>query len=68
MRERYQSIITADGWILCAKCGHKLARVIGDKSSITHNSTRHSEAIIDIKCHSCKALNIYYGGEDNARI
>lgn len=66
--QRYQSIITADGWILCAKCGHKLARVIGDKSSITPHPQRHSGAIIELKCQSCKALNIYYEGEDNAKI
>lgn len=65
--QRYQSMTTAAGWILCAKCGHKLARVIGDKSSITSHTARHSGAIIELKCHSCKALNIY-GGEDNARI
>lgn len=64
MREQYKSIITADGWILCAKCGHKLARVIGDKSSITHNSTLGSRAIIELKCQSCKALNIYGGKRD----
>ena len=64
MQERYQSIITADGWIICGKCGHKLARVIGDKSSITPNSTLGSRAIIEIKCHSCKALNIYGGKRD----
>lgn len=67
MRERYQSMTTADGWILCAKCGHKLARVIGDKSSITLNSSPLRKTIIEIKCQSCKALNIY-GGEGNARI
>lgn len=66
MQEQYKSIITADGWILCAKCGHKLARVIGDKSSITPNSTLGSRAIIELKCQSCKALN-KYGGEDNAK-
>lgn len=65
--QRYQSIITADGWILCAKCGHKLARVIGDKSSITPNSSLGSRAIIEIKCHSCKALNIY-GGKSNGKV
>lgn len=63
--QRYQSMTTADGWILCAKCGHKLGRVIGDKSSITPNSSIGSRAIIEIKCHSCKALNTY-GGEGNA--
>lgn len=67
MRERYQSMTTADGWIICGKCGHKLARVMRD--NITHNSTptSRSGAIIEIKCQSCKAPNIY-GGEGNARI
>lgn len=65
--QRYQSMTTADGWILCAKCGHKLARVIGDKSSITPNSSLCSQAIIEIKCHSCKALNIY-GGKSNGKV
>lgn len=64
--QRYQSMTTDDGWILCAKCGHKLARVMCGIA--THNSSpqRHSGAIIELKCHSCKALNIY-GGEGNGR-
>lgn len=67
MREQYKSIIAADGWVLCAKCGHKLARVMCGKT--THNSshTRCNGAIIELKCNSCKALNTY-GGEGNARI
>lgn len=67
MRERYQSMMTADGWIICGKCGHKLARVMRD--SITHNSTPtgHREAIIEIKCQSCKALNTY-GGKGNGEV
>lgn len=63
--QRYQSIITADGWIICGKCGHKLARVIDYKSSITPNSPLGSRAIIELKCHSCKALNIYGGKRDS---
>lgn len=64
MQEQYQSMITAEGWVICAKCGRKLARVIDYKSSITPNSTLGSRAIIEIKCHSCKALNIYGGKRD----
>lgn len=62
--QRYQSMTTADGWILCAKCGHKLARVMCGNT--THNSspTRRNGAIIELKCHSCKALNIYGGKRD----
>lgn len=64
MRERYQSMTTADGWIICGKCGHKLARVLCD--FISHNTTpaSRSGAIIELKCHSCKALNIYGGKSD----
>ena len=67
MRERYQSMTTADGWIICGKCGHKLARVTGDLSSITPNSPPLSRAIIELKCQSCKALNIY-GDNDNGKV
>ena len=50
-------MITADGWILCAKCGHKLARVLrGDES---RNAPR-----IEFKCQSCKTLNVYGGKKD----
>lgn len=63
MREQYKSIITADGWILCAKCGHKLARVLQGDESSTSNAT-----VIELKCSSCKALNIYITGEKNGKI
>lgn len=58
MREqRCESLISKDGWILCAKCGHKLARVLrGDES---RNATR-----IEFKCQSCKTLNVYGGKKD----
>ena len=55
---------TADGWILCAKCGHKLARVMCGNTTHNSHATRHSEAIIELKCHSCKALNVYGGKND----
>lgn len=64
MRERLESIITTDGWILCAKCGHKLARVLCDIKSHNTIPTGRSGAIIEIKCHSCKALNTYGGKSD----
>lgn len=65
--ERYKSMITADGWIICGKCGHKLARVLCD--FISHNTTltSRSGAIIELKCHSCKALNVY-GDNDNGKV
>lgn len=40
--------IIKDGWVCCAKCGHKLGRVTG-KTLPTG---------IEIKCSSCKQLNV----------
>ena len=64
MRERYQSMTTADGWILCAKCGHKLAKVVNINTTHTTPQRGRSEEIIELKCQSCKTLNIY-GGNKN---
>ena len=64
MRERYQSMTTADGWIICGKCGHKLARVLCDIKSHNTTHTSRSGAIIELKCQSCKALNVYGGKSD----
>ena len=61
MREKYQSIITADGWVLCGKCGHKLARVVQpqneSKGRNRENKKGYDVAQIQFKCHACKALN-----------
>ena len=35
-------------WIVCASCWHKLGRAVGDKPPTG----------IEIKCHSCKAINL----------
>lgn len=35
-------------WIVCANCGHKLGRKVGEKSPTG----------IEIKCHSCKVVNL----------
>lgn len=61
MRERLESIITTDGWILCAKCGHKLARVVGGDKPTQH------PAAIELKCQCCKTLNIYGGKKNESR-
>lgn len=58
---RSKSIITEDGWILCGKCGHKLAKVVCDKQShITPQSASNGENI-EFKCQSCKTINVYGG-------
>ena len=59
---RSKSIITEDGWILCGKCGHKLARIVCDDKSYTANNGIN----IEFKCQSCKTINVY-GGQKNER-
>lgn len=62
MRERYQSMTTADGWIICGKCGHKLAKSIGEYKNIPLQNKRHigsnTSLKIEFKCQSCKEINI----------
>ena len=42
-----------NNWIRCGKCSHKLGRIVGDdKISPT--------PIIEIKCHSCKSINVWW--------
>lgn len=43
--------LTKDNWFICARCGHKLGRAMGD-----WNGMKGMPAI-EIKCHSCKTLN-----------
>lgn len=61
MRERYQSMMTADGWIICGKCGRKLARLLCGINSTQQQPVGRSGAIIELKCHSCKSLNLFGG-------
>ena len=35
-------------WVVCANCGHKLGKAVGDKPPTG----------IEIKCHSCKTINL----------
>ena len=37
-----------DNWVVCHKCGHKLARVVGDRPPKG----------LEIKCSSCKEINL----------
>lgn len=46
-----------DGWVVCYKCGHKLGRVVGKKPTG-----------IEIKCHSCKELNVVSSKKDKVKI
>lgn len=37
-------------WVRCKNCGHKLFRVIDRSKDV--------KACLEIKCHSCKELNL----------
>lgn len=43
-------------WIRCTGCGHKLGRII--------KAPTREEGLIEMKCHSCKTINIYKIKED----
>lgn len=38
-------------WIRCANCGHKLGRIV--------SGYKHGNIVLEIKCSSCKTLNVY---------
>lgn len=46
-----------DNWIRCGACGHKLGKL----KSIGHSSV---PTLLEIKCHSCKALNTWVSPVD----
>ena len=46
--------LNKDNWVLCGNCRHKLCRLLGKMPT---------EAL-EIKCHSCKELNIIVEGEN----
>ena len=46
--------LNKDNWVLCGNCKHKLCRLLGKMPT---------EAL-EIKCHSCKELNIIVEGKN----
>lgn len=46
------SSVDKDRWIRCVHCGHKLGRVL--------KNTNKNDCLVEIKCHSCKTINICY--------
>ena len=56
MQEIRKAVIK-DGWVVCSNCGHKLGRVVGKKPTG-----------IEIKCHSCKQLNVVSSIKDRVKI
>ena len=48
------------GWFKCAKCGHKLGRMVGVWTAYAIMPA------IEVKCSSCKEINyIMIGGQNN---
>ena len=46
-------------WIRCWKCGHKLGKRLGDWNE------RNSFPLIEVKCNSCKSLNLIPCGDSS---
>ena len=58
--DRLNSLISKDGWILCAKCGHKLARIYNiPQDPKTCGKEQIKSPTIEFKCTSCKTINIW---------
>lgn len=47
-----KAIIDKNAWIRCVGCGHKLGKVI--------KYEKQKGCLIEIKCHSCKTINLCY--------
>ncbi len=46
---RNNVLVSTDRWIRCGRCGHKLGKVL--------KNTNKNDCLVEIKCHSCKAIN-----------
>lgn len=58
--DRLNSLISKDGWILCAKCGHKLARIYNiPQAPKTCGKEQIKSPTIEFKCASCKTINVW---------
>lgn len=55
-----RAIRTTNGWVLCPKCGHKLAKLQGTILSTGTDAKRETsndtEVKLEIKCTSCKEI------------
>ena len=58
--DRLNSLISKDGWILCAKCGHKLARIYNiPQVPKTCGKEQIKSPTVEFKCTSCKMINVW---------
>lgn len=54
--------IDKEKWVRCGQCGHKLGKALGVWSEI------QAMPALEVKCHSCKAINyIMIGGQKKER-
>lgn len=56
--DRLNSLISKDGWILCGKCGHKLARIYNPQAPKTCGKEQIKSPMLEFKCTSCKTINV----------
>lgn len=54
--------IDTEGWCRCGKCGHKLFRLVEEMYPSMEIP------LIEIKCHSCKAVNVAWKDKEVARM
>ena len=47
-----KAIVDKNNWIRCVNCGHKLGKVVKYEEK--------KGCLVEIKCHSCKTINICY--------
>ena len=43
------------GWVKCRECGHKLFKITDEMTEEVLKGLQNAQ--IEIKCHSCKAIN-----------
>lgn len=60
-----RALVTEDNWILCGKCGRKLAKRVGQtlnpKETETSLKMAKNGSKIEFKCPCCKEVVVYEG-------
>ena len=51
-QEKRNTSMSKDKWVRCAACGHKLGFV--------RKPARKNDCCVEIKCHSCKTINLCF--------
>lgn len=53
---KVRCVVLSDGWVVCGKCGRKLARISEAYTNTPGDKTRRREQIMTFKCRSCKSI------------